>query len=242
MQKDFHFYATLALAINSGRGYEESLAIAWANQFTDECNSRSRGIRTQIPFYGGWIWKSTQRNVIIPFHFPPGKKFVVVENSLIARDLIYNADNPIALGIALHTLQDTYSHQNFTGWSEEFNSCFTWKNLWRALVPNIGHSDMGVLPDIADASWYDPRTKKIIHNRTRATRCLTATNNFLGGDLPEDFLDALIFDYDGRKNKWLKTTGRYVRYSKIKEVLWLKYMKEFRAAATVQRDFVLAQV
>ena len=125
-----------------------------------------------------------QKFVYIPFHFLPGdnnqpidkkhNKYSTTPDSKNARHLLRKAlssGNLYWIGIALHTFADTWSHQNFTGYEEDWNSVFSWRNPFRALAPNIGHADTGHLPDEICATWNDYRFAKAqrkIDNRKRA--------------------------------------------------------------------------
>ena len=76
--------------------------------------------------------------------------------------------NPYLLGISLHTFADTWSHQNFTGFDEEWNSVFREKSIFRRLPPNIGHAEVTHTPDVISAIWTDHRIKEKIENWDRA--------------------------------------------------------------------------
>lgn len=176
MQKDFHFYLTYALARKVGICAETAERIAWADQHTDEMTKADlHGIQTQSAVLGNWADRQIQLSVLVPFHFLPGDNGWIVEpNSAQARELVKMAKDPIRLGIALHTLQDTFSHQGFSGWQEKLNSCFPWWYIQSA-TPNIGHAEMGVVPDVVNYVWTDPRTGKAIDNKVRAESCAAET-------------------------------------------------------------------
>lgn len=247
MQKDIHYYATFALAVKVGIDFVDAKAIAWANQFTDDCKSFEKyGFRTMVDI----AWKSSdcfvpevQRTVFVPFHFLPGNRedLTVVCNSEISKMLLDNAiryGDKFGLGIALHSFQDTYSHEKFTGTEDQRNA----KHSWIAgLIPNIGHADYGVDPDIV----YDEH--KIDH-RTRTQIALEGTLNWLitfrGTCDPINMsdLDAFwkISNYETRK-KWLfdwagiNQAHRYNSYSPPNY-----YIRQFIDAAKKQQAFVLS--
>ncbi len=119
-----------------------------------------------------------QKFVYVPFHFLPGddnqpigggyNRYSTTPDSVNARNLLRRAlatGNLYRIGIALHTYSDTWSHQNFTGYEEDWNSVFHWRNPFRALVPNIGHADVGHLPDEISAVWNDYRFDKPYRRR-----------------------------------------------------------------------------
>lgn len=108
-----------------------------------------------------------QRYVIMPFHFLPGglpqKYGMVVPNSMMSVGLVnmsIKMKSTYALGIALHTYADTWAHQGFTAFEEDCNKVISWETAYRAIVPNIGHADIGNLCDIVDESWQDYRLPK----------------------------------------------------------------------------------
>ena len=122
-----------------------------------------------------------QKYVYIPFHFLPGDKTVDIDgeinafsttpNSENAKILLGNAlksENPYLIGIALHTFADTWSHQNFTGFDEEWNSVYPQYNIFKRLVPDIGHAEAGHSPDVISENWTDHRIREEIKNWKRA--------------------------------------------------------------------------
>jgi hypothetical protein len=182
MQKDVHFYLTYAMARSAGIRPQAAKEIAWANQYTDDLKEAELyGIQTQCNV-GNWGNRQIQLSVLVPFHFIPGGKptskwpWEVTENNVRARALVeasMTRDRKLrrcAMGIALHGLQDTFSHQGFSGWREPGNSCGTWY-----LLPNVGHADAGHDPDVAHLTWKDPRTGKHIRNYWRVMRAAHAT-------------------------------------------------------------------
>ena len=129
-----------------------------------------------------------QKFVYIPFHFMPGdngkqvkggtNRYSVTPNSKNARKLLKSAiasGDLYRIGIALHTFADTWSHQNFTGYEEDWNSVFTWTSPYRAIVPNIGHADVGHYPDEISTEWADHRFGKPERYITNRDRALDAT-------------------------------------------------------------------
>lgn len=127
-----------------------------------------------------------QKYVYMPFHFFPGdgrvsikgKKnpYCVEPGSSRARRLLEGAlesGDLYAIGIALHTYVDTWSHQNFTAYREDWNSVYPWYNVFKSYVPNIGHAEAGHAPDIISARWIDNRLgDDEIDNRTRAMEAI----------------------------------------------------------------------
>ena len=84
----------------------------------------------------------------------------------------------VQMGIALHVLQDTFSHQGFSGWNEKLNSCYPWYNP-ACVLPNVGHAELQAMPDIANYTWTDPRNGETILNQERVIEALKVTTEFL---------------------------------------------------------------
>ena len=172
MQKDVHFYLTYLLAVKVGVEDEDAEKIAWADQYTDDLTEADLyGIQTQSAILGNWSDRQIQLSVLVPFHFIPGEDpehpWVTTRNCIRARKLVmvaWKAGDLLQLGIALHGLQDTFSHEGFSGWQEEVNSCFPWYYIESAL-PNVGHAELRVIPDVVNYVWTDPRDGRRIDNK-----------------------------------------------------------------------------
>ncbi len=258
MQKDFHFNLTYCLARRVGIESGEALKLAWADQFTDDMVGPGlHGIQTQSAILGNWKEKQIQLTCLAAFHFLPGddKNFwLVTEDSTKARSLLAQAQNVFELGIALHTFQDTFSHQDWTGFEEKFNACPKYGGIF---TPNISHTDMLLIPDIVNIEWTDPRTGERIDNRARALRAAEQTYRHLvrfygkapnvsWDDLDEDILKIITkntgnpsADYDRRKQDFMKLAGDDIRYSKITKDMQQKYIENFNAAARKQLGRVM---
>ena len=161
MQKDFHFYLTYALARRVGIPARTAQEIAWADQYTDDLTEADlHGIQTQSAILGNWSDRQIQLSVLVPFHFIPGgdrrHPWMTTRNSLRAKHLVQNALSDVfQLGIALHGLQDTFSHENFSGWQEDLNACYPWYYIGSNVIPNVGHAEMRAIPDIVNCVWTD---------------------------------------------------------------------------------------
>jgi hypothetical protein len=250
MQKDIHYSLTYALACKVGIDKDAEI-IAWADQFTDELTKADLyGLQTQSDIIGNWKDPQVQATVLVPFHFLPGEVLWAVTAHSTRSQMLINAAliDPIRLGIALHTLQDTFSHQGFTGWNEKFNACFAFDNIWSVAIPNVGHADMRTMPDMVNIEWTDPRTGEKIDNKIRAYRAAKDTFDclvkFYGKDPKTQWVDfefqlRQIFsrntkntsvDYDWRK-KELQKFANASRYNEIKELMKDQYKSQFIAAA-----------
>jgi len=192
-----------------------------------------------------------QKHVFVPFHFLPGDNHVVIQgrknpftvtpNSKNARFILSNAlqmNNPYLIGIALHTLGDSWSHQNFTGLREDWNSLERRDDLPGSLLPNIGHGDAGKTPDIISESWIDARFgNERINNRERAleasreifTHFQKKSNRGPSWQDVENDLQEIMdakdsADRENRVKNFLKDNGdgtipEYSRYSWINEAI-----------------------
>jgi len=241
MQKDFHFYITYALATIAELSEYEAATIAWANQFTDELTApKLYSLHTQSALTKDWFDKQVQFSVIVPFHFVPGDDidhpWAVTRNNGKVKSLVKQAKNPFEFGIALHALQDSYSHEGFSGWQEKFNSCFEWYKL-KSVIPNVGHAEMGVTPDVTNYTWTDPRSGKIIDNVERAMEAARATMKvFLTeSDGTIAVLESIFRqkNYDRRKQLLRELVGKStIRFKDVDEELRPRHEHDFIEAAT----------
>ena len=253
MQKDIHFYVTYALAVKAGLTRPRATKIAWADYRTDEVTQAAcYGIQTQLridPLFGNWKDRQVQLSVLIPFHFIPGEdpkhRWKTTANSKNASLLVAAAKKHLLqTGIALHVLQDTFSHQGFSGWQEPLNSCYPWYYPVSAL-PNIGHAEMRAAPDIACHVWTDPRTNQVVDNSIRAMAAAEATYAHLTSlvapnvtptpwDKIEPGLREIFHcaDYDKRKDQLRKLAASpTIRYSTVDKKATKKQKCAFAQAA-----------
>jgi hypothetical protein len=254
MQKDFHFYVTYALARKVGFPSKDAELLAWANQYTDELTSAEiHSIQTQSSdIVGNWGDEQIQMSVLIPFHFVPGSDknhpWMVTRNSPRAKALVEHAfsnHNLIQFGISLHSYQDTFTHEKFSGWREDLNSCYPWYYL-KSGVPNIGHAEMNVIPDIINFDWIDPRDGKRIDNKERAMAAAKGTFNILKENSPKKTSQTSwkvikqeltkIFklqSYDRRIDRLCIFSGNSkIDYKKTNKKLENKYKSQFVKAAS----------
>jgi hypothetical protein len=140
----------------------------------------------------------------------------------------------IATGIALHTLQDTFSHQGFIGLWHADNNCWPWQNFRRK---QYGHTDMLKIPDMIEHQWTDQRSGTYIDNHDRAKDALIATASVFDVDTADaeftKILDVInISKYDERKAAWAKLSNTSnVRFStnkaaKLQRAYVKKWVKE----------------
>ena len=230
MQQQFHGAATLCVAKEAGLDDETAKAIAWACWYVDETRL------TQVKFpWTNMIWN----NPGPAFHFAdPGKI-----RQYLRKDIYL--DDEIDIGIALHTLQDTYAHKGFFGYCTAKNNTQPWLQWY----PHYGHCGEGHTPDNVDATWWDGRVQETIVNRARFSDALWETYKILGGKRHRpDFLvnsdaDAILWDvsldHDARGVEWLKAAGfPSLDFRAESKTMWKRYGKEFKAAAKRQREFL----
>jgi len=252
MQKDVHFYLTYALSRKVGIPANDAEKIAWANQYTDDLTEADlHGIQTQSDIIGNWGDRQIQLSVLVPFHFIPGSDtthpWMTTRNNFRARRLVKLASrkNLFQLGIALHGLQDTFSHQRFSGWQEDLNACFAWYYIDSA-IPNVGHAELRVIPDVVNYVWTDPRDGRRIDNKKRTMGAAKASYDFLvkffnptiNPDVWQNLRRELqqIFrleSYDERKKSLCILSGnREIEYNKVNESLERSHKSDFIQAAS----------
>ena len=172
MQKNIHYNLTFKLAVDVGFSVECAQQIAWADQFVDDCiDFEKYGFRTMVNIAFQTLdcfIPEVQRSVFVPFHFLPGSKdsLIVKRNSELVQKIIQGAmktNDRIALGIALHGFQDSYSHEGFSGVQSDDNAKHKW-NLTSMLAPRIGHAEFGLDPDVVRGKWYNQNGLYIKNN------------------------------------------------------------------------------
>jgi len=130
-----------------------------------------------------------QRYVFAPFHFVPGDNNVSINGktnplcttrgcknaATLVKEAVKGKD-PYRLGVALHTYADTFSHEKFSAFHEDWNKVFN--SVIGNLPPNIGHGEVFTRPDEISTKWVDERFgPNDIDNRQRA---LTAAQSIFG--------------------------------------------------------------
>lgn len=252
MQKDVHFYLTYALCRIVGIAKGDARKIAWANQYTDDLTDPElHEIQTQCSLLDHWGDRQIQLSVLVPFHFIPGSDsthpWMTTRNSDRAHALV-NAGaisgDLLQLGIALHGLQDTFSHETFSGWQEDLNSCFPWYYV-TSTIPNVGHAEMRTIPDVVNYVWTDPRSGKRIDNKQRTMAAAKATfdvlvqhfagssNGVAWGDVKRQLQPIFRLDsYDDRKQRLRDLSGdSNIQYDEVKQRHEAAYKPQFVDAA-----------
>lgn len=221
MQKDFHYYCLGVLARAAGFSPADALTIAYASQYVDNAVESEpitvgdNGLRfdpVRTAYFGlhSLEW-SMHKRVYIPFHFIPPEPFAGSPTSF---DFVTQPDSPFArlllqaasmldgsgashqrlcaIGIALHTFADTWSHQGFSGRratsaagirendAEKLAICQdgVWKEAGFSLLdlftPEVGHVEAGFLPDLACCTWRCEHNKQLQPGRDNLTAFMQA--------------------------------------------------------------------
>jgi hypothetical protein len=213
MDKEVHYYAIGFLARAAGFTKQHALTIAYASQYVDNA-TESEPIRIGDMFFDpvrsthvglrAFNW-GIQKKIYIPFHFIPARpfdptlekySFVTQRNSLFANMIFRKASlkssdelsRLIGMGIALHTLADTWAHQGFSGREDPINDVESiheyhnsaWQNpllqnIYLNILPKVGHAQAGFLPDTANLRWKYARA---------------ATKEEIERDNPKEYLHA----------------------------------------------------
>lgn len=130
-----------------------------------------------------------QRYLFAAFHFLPGDREKIPfirgrrnpwsttahsKNAVTVLKDALESDDPYRIGAALHTFADTWSHQNFSGFHDDWNGGSGFSPL-----PDIGHAEVGEQPDLISERWKDRRLDMEIVNRDRAREALKAIFEWL---------------------------------------------------------------
>jgi hypothetical protein len=175
MNVEFHYYIVYFLSKEAGFSEQESQIIAYSCQYVDNNlvpykiqTGTNEYNTTATQNYGFWN-DSFPKNVYLPFHFFPGDKNFPNSLRWDAKKNIYNCTpdssnvkrlfidalktkNLYRVGIAIHTYSDSWAHQNFSGFDEEWNNIDP-----GSLIPHIGHAQVIGKPDLITEVWRDER-------------------------------------------------------------------------------------
>lgn len=195
-----------------------------------------------------------QRYVFSPFHFVPGDNNVEIngkKNPLCttrgcanAVSLVQNSlsiPDPYRIGIALHTYADTWSHERFSAFHEDWNKVY--KSVLKSIPPNIGHAEVFSKPDEISLVWEDKRFKEKIDNRERALMAAEQIFNFLNkektkwNDVRSDF--EIFVDAKDLKERTKLIKDKYPEMKDYDEDKWLNEALNFsRDASEIQFDTI----
>jgi len=190
MDIEFHYYMTWLIAARAGLPPGDAQTLAWACQYADDNSTIftiDRGLPTE---YGNYI--SQTSNILKPrktlfriyplFHFIPGDPMAQTawrkdgamhwlnttpdsENANRVMDAALATGDLYRIGIACHGYADTWAHQNFVGYFHAFNGM---KGPIDAAIPDVGHADARLAPDLPGLIWEDERLmRERVDNRAR---------------------------------------------------------------------------
>ncbi|MDO9287180.1 MAG: hypothetical protein Q7T83_00150 [Thermodesulfovibrionales bacterium] len=185
MDIEFHYYITYILALKAGFKNDEAYKIAYSSQFVDDNTTEFKISQKTADAYSNYISQTSditkpEKNLmrIYPaFHFMPGKKEEIEQDSAMRRDgkfhilntmqdnsnsrtvlkEAFNTKDLYRIGIATHMYADTFAHQNFVGYYESCNAKIKGETLLEKIIPNIGHADFQHNPDRPANIWPDTR-------------------------------------------------------------------------------------
>ena len=198
MKIEFHYYITHLIAARAGFRGNDLRILAHASQLTDDNDTvykikdgRRIAYTNRISQTMQPIKRRTARLEVYPlFHFIPGdlnaesakrldgkiNPFNTTPNSANANRILDTAldiENFYQIGIATHAYVDTWAHQNFVGYKDDFNA---FSGFVDKIIPNIGHADAKTMPDQPRLVWDDERLiKSTVNNKERfldAAGCL----------------------------------------------------------------------
>jgi hypothetical protein len=204
MDIEFHYYMTFLIAAKAGFGQKEAKIIAYSSQYVDDNDMIFEINKDKAQYYRNYI--SQTMNILKPksklfriyplFHFIPGDPLSTgalrrdgnlhwlnttpdSKNANLLIDAAIKSGNPYRIGITTHSYVDTWAHQNFIGYYNEFNSM---AGVLEKLAPNVGHADARHNPDWPALVWRDKRL-------LRANERVDNKNRFLkaAGKLFEKF-------------------------------------------------------
>ena len=190
MDIEFHYYMTYLIAAKAGLDANGARVLAHSSQFIDDNDIVFEVDKGKGSAYRNYI--SQTMNILKPkekllriypiFHFIPGDPrsetawskdgkmhwLCTTPNSINANNIMNAAIRSESLhriGVASHGYVDTWAHQNFVGYYDDFNAM----NIGlKQLMPNIGHADTGHNPDWPALVWQDPRLiNEAIGNKAR---------------------------------------------------------------------------
>ncbi len=192
MDIEFHYYQTYLIAKRAGFGLKEAHTLAYASQYVDDNDTVFEINKDDAHYYKNYI--SQTMNVLKPklkllriypvFHFIPGNyddfharrkdgKMHLLNTTPNNSNAHAIFDDAIATGdlyriaIATHAFVDSWAHQNFIGYYDDFNAM---KGVLEHALPNIGHADAKHSPDLPGLVWEDERlisSHSRIDNRQR---------------------------------------------------------------------------
>ncbi|MBW2278299.1 MAG: hypothetical protein JRF63_12455 [Deltaproteobacteria bacterium] len=186
MDIEFHYWITAIVANRAGFDADQTRIIAYSSQFVDDNDIRlsvvDRSTKEAVHNYISQtmdITKPVQELMrIYPlFHFVPGEpdaesarrrdgKMHILTTTPDSENANHLLDEALKsapdcrhyrIGIASHAYVDSWAHQNFVGWFDDFNGM-------GKVLPNIGHADAAHNPDRVGHRWDDDRLINVVIN------------------------------------------------------------------------------
>ena len=175
MDIEFHYFMTYLVAARAGFNPDEAHTIAYACQYIDDNDLIFEINQDEPGYFSNYV--SQTINIFKPkkvllriypvFHFIPGDflnensrrkdgklhYLNTTADSENARAVIRNAlesGNLYRIGLACHSYSDSWSHQNFLGYFDEFN-------VLKGVFLSLGHVAALDRPDRAAVVWNDNR-------------------------------------------------------------------------------------
>ena len=186
---EFHYYMTYLITVRAGFKPTEAEIIAYSSQYIDDNDLIYNITAENQAVYSNYI--SQTKNITRPkknlfriypvFHFIPGDPLAdsarrrdgklhllnTTPDSKNARKVLklgLKSNNLYKIGLAIHSFADSFAHQNFVGYYDEFNLVEgiqqKLSSIFKRSVYKIGHAAAGHRPDIPHALWQDPRLCK----------------------------------------------------------------------------------
>ncbi len=179
MDTEFHYYQSYLIAVKSGFAPADARIFAYASQHVDDNDMIFEINKDDPDYFKNYI--SQTMNILKPkskllriypiFHFIPGdplsdparrkdgrmQRLNTTPDSANANAIFDRAaasGDLYRLGIAAHGYVDTWAHQNFTGYFDDFNAM---KGVLEQATPDIGHADAKHNPDWPGLVWKDLR-------------------------------------------------------------------------------------
>ena len=246
MERDYHYYTVFKLAKLAGFSLSDAETIAYASQYVDD-STESNPVEpfpdqhfdtARTAHYGlkAFDW-NVQKKVYMPFHFLPNKirwesreDFSYVTQpatgddaelaTMLIKDALTETNRRfklIRLGVALHTIADTFSHFGFSGRHHDENNVGkiwyakrtggwdfqTIKSYADVFVPRIGHVEAFESPDQPFLKWrytnnsnkkctrynliYCMNGAKLIYSFLKTAKTPSITSANLAHDYPDEF-------------------------------------------------------
>lgn len=189
-----------------------------------------------------------QRHVFAPFHFLPGDNNVEIKgrknplcttrgckNATMLLNAAVKSKDLYAIGVALHAYADTWAHERFSAFHEDWNRVN--KGIFKGLPPNIGHAEVYHKPDEISETWVDERFgKQKIDNRERALLAAEQIFDFLNKgkadwkDLQAIFEKSMAADNFSARTRLIRDV--YPQIEEYDQDRWINEALQFRRDAS----------